>query len=71
MGDFAKIIISAGIVLILAGGVLLVLGKFSAVGKLPGDILIKRESFTFYFQLTTSILVSIIVSLILFFLNRR
>ncbi|OGX27728.1 MAG: hypothetical protein A2787_07545 [Omnitrophica WOR_2 bacterium RIFCSPHIGHO2_01_FULL_48_9] len=71
MGDFAKILIFFGIVLIVVGGVLLLLGKIPGFGKLPGDILIKRENFTFYFPLTTSILISIIISLVLFFFNRR
>ena len=71
MGDFAKILIFFGIVLIVVGGALLLLGKIPGFGKLPGDILIKRENFTFYFPLTTSILISIIISLVLFFFNRR
>jgi len=41
------------------------------IGKLPGDILIKRDSFTFYFPLTTSILASLILSLLAWFLFRK
>lgn len=71
MADFAKIFISVGIILILLGGLLLLFGKIPGFGKLPGDILVKRENFTFYFPLTTTILISVIVSLILLLLNRR
>ena len=71
MNDIAKTLIVLGALLILIGGMLVVLGKIPGVGKLPGDILIKKENFTFYFPLTTSILLSIILSLIMFFLNKR
>jgi hypothetical protein len=54
-----------GVVLVLAGLIILFLPRLPFLGKLPGDILIKKEHFTFYFPLTTSVLISIIVSLIL------
>ena len=63
--------ISTRIVLIIIIGVLLLVGdKIPWVGKLPGDIIIKKEKFTFYFPLTTSILISIILTL-LFTLFRK
>jgi len=40
------------------------------LGRLPGDIIIRRENFTFYFPLITGLLVSILLSLILWFINR-
>jgi len=59
------------IVLIIIIGVLLLVGeKIPWVGKLPGDIIIKKEKFTFYFPLTTSILISIILSF-LFWIFRK
>lgn len=45
------------------------LGKIG-VGRLPGDILIKRDNFTFYFPLTTMILISIVITVILRFLQK-
>jgi hypothetical protein len=45
-------------------------GKVPWIGKLPGDIYIKRENFTFYFPLATSIVISIILSLILWLLRK-
>lgn len=40
-------------------------------GKLPGDISVKRDGFSFYFPLTTSILISIVLSLLVYFLSKR
>jgi len=45
--------------------------KIPFFGKLPGDFTIKRDNFTFYFPMATSILISIIASLIFYFLSRR
>lgn len=61
--------------LIIIGIVILVVGltwpwlSSLPLGRLPGDILIKRENFSFYFPLTTMVLVSIIISAILWFLK--
>ena len=71
MGDMAKSLIVMGVMLILIGGAIGLAGKWPHVGKLPGDILIKKENFTFYFPLGTSLLLSVILSLILMLLNRR
>lgn len=55
-----------GLVLILIGGVVwLVGGHFHWFGNLPGDIRIVRENFRFYFPITTMILLSVVLSLIL------
>ena len=66
----AKIIIILGIVLVAIGVVLLFIEKIPFLGKLPGDILIKKDHFTFSFPLTTSIIISIIISLILYLVGR-
>ncbi len=66
----AKIIIILGVVLAAIGVVMLFIEKMPFLGKLPGDILIKKEQFTFYFPLTTSILVSIIISLVLYLIGK-
>lgn len=67
----AKTLIVVGLVLILAGAGMYVLGKIPGLGKLPGDILIKRENFTIYFPLATCLLISIILSLIFFLWHHR
>lgn len=70
MGEMAKIIIVIGLVLVLIGVAMLFIQKVPFLGKLPGDILIKKENFTFYFPLTTGIIVSIIISLILYIISK-
>jgi len=68
-------------ILLIVGGVIIVLGLLLVfgqhipfLGKLPGDILIKKDGFTFYFPVVTlliaSILLTIIVSVIVHFLSR-
>jgi uncharacterized protein HemY len=70
MGEIAKTMILIGAVLIALGIVLLLFQKTPFLGKLPGDILIKRENFTFYFPLATSVIISIIISLVLYLLGK-
>ena len=56
--------------LIIAGvGLLITFGV--PIGRLPGDIMVRRGNFSFYFPLTTSIVVSIILTLLFMFLGRR
>lgn len=70
MGEIAKVMILIGAVMIAAGVVIMVFPRLPFGGKLPGDILIKKENYTFYFPLATSIVISIIISLILYFINK-
>lgn len=59
--------------LMIAGAVLLVAGlllQFTKLGKLPGDIVVKKENATFYFPLMTSVLLSVILSLVFYFIGR-
>ncbi len=63
-------LIILGVVLILVGLLLTYGGRIPWLGKLPGDIRIERENFSFYFPLATSLLVSLLLSL-LFWLFRR
>jgi len=65
-----KLLILLGLALVLAGLLLHFGGKSSWLGRLPGDIRIERQNFSFYFPLTTCILVSLLISL-LFWLFRR
>jgi len=66
MNELAKGLILLGAALIAAGLILLFFQKVPFLGKLPGDILIKRENYTFSFPLATSIFVSLLISLILY-----
>ena len=70
MGALGKLLILVGVLIIVAG-LLLVLGeKIPWLGRLPGDLIIKREKFSFYFPITTCIIISIVLSL-LFWIFRR
>jgi len=60
-----KLLVISGGVLIVAGVLITLLGKISGFPRLPGDILIKREGFTFYFPIVTSVVLSILLTLIL------
>jgi hypothetical protein len=70
VSDLARFLILLGVILVVLGLALLLLPKIPGLGRLPGDIIIKRENFSFYFPLGTCILVSLILSLI-FWLMRR
>lgn len=71
MDSLGKMLILFGVVLALLGGLLLVAGKIPFLGRLPGDIVIRRENWSVYFPLTTSILISILLTLLLSLFNRR
>jgi H+/Cl- antiporter ClcA len=71
MADFGKLLVVLGILLVVAGLVLLVLGRTNLpLGRLPGDILYRGKHTTFYFPLATSILLSVLLSLILYVISR-
>ena len=70
MPDIAKTLILLGVVLVIAGLLLLAIQKFPFSWKIPGDIVIKRDNFSFYFPLGTSILLSIILSIILYLIGK-
>lgn len=65
-----KLLLGLGLVLVVIGGGLLLLPKISWLGRLPGDIFIKGEKFSFYFPITTGIIISLLLTL-LFALFRK
>ncbi len=71
MSDFGKMLILLGAVVALAGLVLVYAGKIPWLGRLPGDILYKGKNVTFFFPITTSILISLVISMILYFLPKK
>jgi ribose/xylose/arabinose/galactoside ABC-type transport system permease subunit len=71
MSDFGKLLIGLGVLMILLGGVLFLTGKVPWLGRLPGDIKVERENWSFYFPLGTSLLLSVVLSLILWLFSRR
>jgi hypothetical protein len=64
MAGLGKSLIILGIIIIAFGFFITFAGKISWLGRLPGDIHIKRDNFTFYFPLATCILLSLFLSLI-------
>lgn len=68
--NLGKWLIVAGIGLALVGVFITFSPKIPFLGKLPGDVLVKRENFTFYFPLASSILLSILLSLGLYLLRK-
>jgi hypothetical protein len=67
---FGKMLIIIGLILTAVGVLFLLGGKIPWLGRLPGDILYRGKNVTFYFPIVTSIVVSIILSLILYFFFR-
>ena len=70
MASLGKAFIYLGLVLVVIGVVLSLAGKLPWLGHLPGDISIERERFSFYFPLATCIVISVILSLVLYFFRR-
>lgn len=71
MESLGKTLILFGIVLIIFGLLATFLNKIPFLGRLPGDIYIQKKNLTFYFPLATSILLSIVLSFILWLWSRR
>ncbi len=66
MNPVSKLLITAGIVLVAVGLFWQFGGRHLHLGRLPGDIVIEKENFRFYFPITTSILISVLLSLVLY-----
>jgi len=69
--SMARMLIVLGVVLALVGGLFLLVGKIPFLGRLPGDIVLRRENWSFYFPLTTSILISLVLTLLFSVFGRR
>ncbi|PLX70285.1 MAG: DUF2905 domain-containing protein [Denitrovibrio sp.] len=70
--DFGKTLIIIGAIIMAAGVVYIILSKTGInLGKLPGDIHIKKDNFSFHFPIVTSIVISIVITLILNFFFRK
>ncbi len=65
-----KILVIGGVALLAIGLLLIFFGKIPYIGKLPGDITIKGKNYTIYFPLATSIILSLIISLILYLFRK-
>jgi hypothetical protein len=73
LGTIGKQLIVLGLSIALVGVILILLGRFPwlKIGRLPGDIYVERDGWSFYFPLATSILLSVIISIILWLVRRK
>ena len=69
--DVGKALVALGLLIALAGVVLMLVGRVPWLGRLPGDIHFQRGTFSFYFPLATSLLLSVILTLLLYIMGRR
>ena len=71
MGDIGRMLVFVGGIVLAIGVILIFAGKINLpIGRLPGDIVYRGKNSTFYFPLMTSILLSVVLSLVLYFVNR-
>lgn len=71
INSLGRSLVIFGIALIALGILFMLGGKLPCLGRLPGDIYVQKKNFTFFFPITTSILVSIILTIILLLFRRR
>ncbi len=71
MHDLGRMLIVLGVLIALVGVVLMVADRVPGLGRLPGDIHVERGSWTFYFPLGTSIVLSLLLTLVLWLIGRR
>jgi len=69
--DVGKALVALGLLIALAGVVIMLVGRVPWLGRLPGDIHIERGNFSFYFPLATSLLLSVVLTVLLYIIGRR
>jgi hypothetical protein len=71
MAELGRLLLMLGIALVVIGGLVMLLGRTGLpLGRLPGDFLYRGKNTTFYFPLASSILISIVLSIVLFLIGR-
>ncbi len=66
-----RVLVILGVALVVIGGIIIGLGRTGLpLGRLPGDILFRGKNTTFYFPLASSILISVVLSIVLFLIGR-
>jgi Protein of unknown function (DUF2905) len=71
MVEMGRVLVTLGIALAVIGGIVMLLGRTGLpIGRLPGDILYRGKNSTFYFPLASSILISVVLSIVLFLTGR-
>lgn len=64
MNEIGRLLLVLGIILVVVGVIFMFADKIPLIGRLPGDILIKRKNFSFYFPIVTCILLSVLLTVI-------
>jgi hypothetical protein len=71
MVEMGRMLVILGVALVVIGSIVMLLGRTGLpLGRLPGDVLYRGKNATFYFPLATSILISIVLSIVLFLIGR-
>jgi hypothetical protein len=71
MAEMGRILVALGLALVVIGGIVMLLGRTGVpLGRLPGDFLYRGKNTTFYFPLASSIVISIVLSIVLFLIGR-
>jgi hypothetical protein len=70
MQEFGKILVVLGIVIAITGAVLWKFGGFGPLGRLPGDISVQKENFSFHFPIVTCLLISVVLTLVMWLLRK-
>jgi hypothetical protein len=71
MPDLGRTLLVLGLLIAAVGLVILLAGRVPWIGRLPGDIHVQRDGWSFYFPITTAIVVSLVLSLLLYLFGRR
>ena len=71
MNELGKLLIVLGVVIVLAGVALVAVGRVPWLGRLPGDINVEREGWSFHVPLATSLVLSAVLTLIFYLIGRR
>ena len=70
MGELGKVLVLVGVLLVVLGVIFSLGAKIPWLGQLPGDITLKRGNLTVYFPLATCLLISLILTLVLYYFKR-
>ena len=71
MGDLGRLLVVVGVLVVIAGLVVMLAGRVPWIGRLPGDVYVQRGNWSFYFPIATSILLSVVISFLLYLFGRR
>ena len=71
MNDLGRLLVVFGLIIVAAGVLVMLVGRVPGIGRLPGDVHVQRGNWTFSFPLGTSILLSLVLTLVLWLIGRR